>query len=345
MKPMNHENLMLVSTPDTQAKVGQIKQELSELLWYTPEHLTHGYDQFADTSCNIELADSVRGKNVFVYADCFSDGWQWNLPSKYMMYRWILNAATKNGASQTNIIFPCYPYARSDRQDDSGLDAHSKRVAVMAPMVLQDMIGHGVDNLITLDIHNPVVLSGHSDAKLKTINLSYAWMVEYVIQQKSCQNIELWSTDLWWTKKIWKLAKQLSLNSYIAYKERDNTQPNSVKQVFVEKAFAELSGRDVVVYDDMIDTGGTICEVVNRLHEYNPKSITIVSPHGMFHGRALEKLWSYVEQWIIESVVVSDSITRSHLPEWITVLPTHKLFANTIASILQWESIDHNAAV
>lgn len=335
---------MLISTPDTYAKVDQIKQELSELLWYIPEHLTHEYNQFADTSCNVELADSVRGKTVFVYADCFSDGWQWNLPSKYMMYRWILNAATKNGAGQTNIIFPCYPYARSDRQDDSGANPHAKRVAVMAPMVLQDMIGHGVDNLITLDIHNPVVLSGHSDAKLKTINLSYAWMMDYVIQQKDKNNVEIGSTDLWWTKKIGTLAKQISLNNYIAYKERDNTKPNSVKQIFVEKAFAEITGKDIVIYDDMIDTGGTICEVVAKLQQYQPASISVVSPHGMFNGAALEKLGAYVQQWVIESVVVSDSITREQLPEWVTVLPAHKLFANTIASVLKWESIDYNAA-
>jgi phosphoribosylpyrophosphate synthetase len=109
-----------------------------------------------------------------------------------MFFRHILNAASSNGASETNIIFPCYPYSRSDRLEENIVNQNPKRVSVMAPIVLQDMIGPGVKNLITLDIHNPTILSGHGNSRLKTTNISYSWMIEQVISDIKNNQNERW---------------------------------------------------------------------------------------------------------------------------------------------------------
>lgn len=341
-KPIIKPNtLMLVSAWETsKLKVEAIKEWVQDILNSEVIHMNQPMKQFADGSWNVEFDQSVRWKILYIYADCFDLTWPWDLNSKYMLYQHIINAATHNWAKSVNVVYPCYPYARSDRPDDPWLSPNAKRVSVMAQRVLRDLEFEHVKRVITLDIHNSAVLWWEQN--IERINLSYWRLVENAIDGMDRSNIEVWSTDEGWTKKIWKLAKQLWLNNYWASKERDNTIPNSVKQVFIQERFAKITGKDIVIYDDMIDTAWTIVEIVKKLSERKPRSIKVVSTHGMFNGEALNRLKGLMDEWLITEVVVSDSINRENLPAFIKILPTAELFAQTIASLIKEESVSMN---
>lgn len=343
--PNDNREILLVSSPETAEKVNQIKEHLSTILTQSVATYEIPYNTFSDSAHNTEFKTKICGKHVFIYADCYSDDPSWDLPSKYMFTRQLLSACQSNRVASNNIIYPCYPYSRSDKEEDVWWNGWNKIVSIMAPRVLDDAHRHWVETFTTLDIHNQAVLSrGWIKTPNQITNLGYRRMIDYALKQLDPTNTEIGSTDEWWTKKISGLAQVLGLNNYIAFKSRDNTVANSVKQLFVEKWFAEIAWKDIIVYDDMIDTWWTICLAVEQLKKKWAKSITIVSPHWMFNNDAIEKLERLYTAWDIRSIIISDTITRSSLPSWITVLKTNRLFANTIASLLNEQEVNINDA-
>jgi len=340
----NNQEILLVATPETIEKVTEIKHHLEDILSVDVQTYTMPYDKFADTAHNVEFKQSISGKNIFIYADCYSDDPSWDLWSKYMFHRHILSACQENRAKNINIIYPCFPYSRSDKEPEAGWNNTSKKVSIMAPWVLDDAHRHWVNSLITVDIHNQWVLSRWWNKPQNIVNLYYKWMIDYALQWMDKNNTEIWSTDWWWTKKIEWLAQVIELNNYVAFKSRNKTEKNSVKKLFIEKGCATIHGKDIIIYDDMIDTWWTMCKVIEELKNQWARSIKIVSPHGMFNNNALQKIKQWVDEWIVSDVIISDTITRKNTPERVTVLKSYKLFGNTIWSLLQWNQINRNAA-
>ncbi len=346
---LHSQDILLVAAPDTIDKANAVKKDLVWLLDIDVQTYTMPYEKFADTSWNTEFKeeefkDLVSGKQVWVYADCFSDYKGADLNSKYMFYQHIIETAKDNRAESVNIIYPSFPYARSDKNQNVWSKKKSKKVPTMAKKVMRDASDGFTKNLITLDIHNPAILWMGNDSRLKKTNLEYRRLMEYAMRDLDKSNVEIGSTDLGGTTKIKESANDQWLNNYAADKNRDKTIPNSVKEVMIIPWFAKIKDKDIIIYDDMIDTGGTICQVIDKIHAYWPRSIRIVASHGMFNASAVPKLKEYIEKGIVSEIIVSDSITRKNLPDWITVLPTYTLYANTIASLLQGTWVDRNGA-
>ncbi len=348
-KLLYSEDILLVWAPDTQDKIEAIQEELSNIININVETYTMPYKKFADWSWNTEFKEEkfegiISGKQVWVYADCFTDYEEADLNSKYMFYQHIIETAKDNRAESVNIIYPCFPYARSDKNQNIASQWRSKKVPTMAKKVMRDMSDWFTQNLVTLDIHNSAILSMWNASNLNKTNLEYRRLMEYAMRDLDKSNVEIWSTDLWGTTKTKASANDQWLNNYAADKDRDKTIANSVKEVMIYPWHAKITGKDIIIYDDMIDTGWTICQVIEKIAANNPASIRIVTSHGMFNANALKKLEKYILEWTISEVITSDSITRTNSPKWITVLPTHKLFANTIGSLLQWTWVLRNAA-
>ncbi len=355
-KLLHTQDILLICAPDTESKVIKIKEELTSLLPLDVQTYTMPYDKFADTARNTEIKDTplnesegdlhvaVQGKQVRVYADCFTDDPSADLNSKYMFYQHIIEIAKDNRAESVNIIYPCFPYWRSDKNDGTWSKNSTKKVPTMAKKVMRDASDGFTKNLITLDIHNPAIFGMWNDNNLKKVNLEYRWMMEYAMRDLDRTNVEIGSTDLWWSNKISNSAADQWLNNYVALKDRDKTISNTVKEVMIFPSFAQITWKDIIIYDDIIDTWGTICKVVDKIIKYKPKSIRIVAPNWMFNNDAYDKLKPYIEQNIVTEIIVSDSVTRSKTLEWVTVLPSYKLFSNAIASLLKGEQVNRNWA-
>lgn len=345
-------NLMLVWTPDTEQRIKMIQTHLFDTLGEQVDVEIIPFKLFKDNSPDPELLQSARGKHVYVYADVESNYVASNAgyldpSSRYMFTRGILNILSNYWAKTINVIFPNYPYARSDKWEKIWAESTQKRKPLYAQIVASDMKAHGVDYVITLDIHNTATLALYWwewKWGVKPINIPHSWVIQKAVHMNNLQDkdYEMGSTDEGGTTKIQKLAEDLSKNHYIAIKARDNRIANTVSKLEIYPWAAELTGKDIVVYDDMIDTWWTLVSAVEKLHIYSPHSIIVVASHGLFNWDAIQKLQKLYDDKKIEKVYITDSVYRENLPSCIEIIGTDEIIARQIARKAKWLSLDPN---
>lgn len=328
--------LVLMCTPDTQERVEKIKQHLVKVLGEDVPVFMHPFKKFENTAWKVALEKSVREKNVYIYSDVESNyptGSVWSdTNSRYVLSRFIINATKNAWAKNINVIYPIYPNARSDKPEKSGKSLSRKKPPYWAAMVASDLKNAWVDYLFTLDIHNTAILSHFWTEKSPTkfLHIDHNWTVEEAVIRSWLKDFEMWSTDLWWTDKIQITAEDYGSNHWVALKTRDLKSENKVKQLLIYKWFATLTDKDLLLYDDMIDTAWTLENAINILATYTPRSVTVVSTHWLFNWQAIQRLQALYDAWKIKEVYVTDSVYRENLPEFIKVISTDKIIAHNI---------------
>ena len=340
--------LMLICTPDTQKRVEAIQKHLITVLWEDVPVMLIPFKQFENTAWKVSLEKSVREKNVYIYSDVESNYREWNIAadtnSRYMNSKFIINASKNAGAKTINVIYPIYPYERSDKPEKSGKSLSHKKPPFGAAMVARDLMRAWVDYLFTLDIHNTAILSHFwsDESPTKYLHIDHNWVIEEAIMDSWLKDFELWSTDLWGTDKIQLTAEDYNANHWVALKARDLTTVNKIKQLLIYNWFATLTGKDLLLYDDLIDTAGTAETAIDILQTHNPRSITVVFTHWLFNGKALERLQRLYDEWKIKVVYITDSVYREWLPEFIKVIPTDKIMAHNIVLRAKEKPLEYN---
>lgn len=348
--PTSKYNIMLIWAPDTQERVKKVQQLLVDNLAEEVSMQIVSFKKFADSAWDPLLEESVRGKHVYVYADVESNYNETKLhadiSSRYMFARWILNAAKLFGAKTINVIFPMYPYARSDKWEKVWIEHTQKRKPIYAQMIAADLRNHGVDYMITIDIHNPATTSLYGGQKNDptAINIPHSWVIQQWLKKHWLEkDFQLGSTDGWGTDKLQEVLKWLMVNGYTAIKSRDYTKPNTVSKLTIfPNPDTPITWKDIVVYDDMIDTAWTLETAIIEIQKHKPKSVIIISTHGLFNGAAIEKLQNLYDTKQIEAVYITDSVYRENLPEFIHVMWTENIIARQIARKAQWQPLDPN---
>jgi phosphoribosylpyrophosphate synthetase len=346
--PHKKYNLMFVWTPDTADRISAVKKVLVESLWEDIPVFIQDFKKFADGSWNVEIEESVWWKHVYVYADYFSDYMSkellMDINSRYVLYDGICDAIIRNRAKTLNIITWKYPFARSDKNEDMWMDNKPKRVPLYAKQVASHMSLNKVSNCISIDLHNPSVVWFFDWRDSRLTNLWYWWIIKKAIKMAEDQCVvELWSTDLWWAKKVDRVASALKLNSFVWDKSRDRTIPNSVASVKIHKWSTKITESDIKVYDDMLDTWWTIEKVVWEIDNNSPHSTDIIVTHWLFNWRAWEVLNWLHAKWKLRTLYITDTVYRVlDYPSYVKVIPTAPLIAKTIESLVNDQSIDYN---
>jgi ribose-phosphate pyrophosphokinase len=348
--PQKKYNIMLVWTPDTEKRVAAVRTRLMENLGEEVESEIIPFKKFADGSWNTWTENSVRGKHVYIYVDHFSDyaegDMKPDLDSRYMLGMHIRDQIIRSDAKTVNLIYPKTPYARSDKETDMGVDQYTKRQPRMAFKVMKDIKDDFIDRYITVDIHNPAVISVLDGRPSHGINLGYGWLIKKALHDiwgGDLSNIEIGSTDLGGAKKIDSVSTALKINNFVGDKTRDKTIPNSVAKIRIHKNEAIITDKDIVVYDDMIDTGGTLEKLTEKLWDEHPRSTNLVITHGLFNKNAWELLDSLHERGKLQTLYITDSVYRIlEFPSYVKVIPTDEIIAQTITSIAKNRPVQYN---
>ena len=243
--------------------------------------------KFANGETYVNIMEDMRNKDVYlmpVIGKAVND----NLMETFLK----ADAAKRMGANRVVAVMPNFPYGRQERKSQLG-------EPISARLNLSLLHASGVDEVIATDIHAAALQGFARQMKLTDLN-SLEEMVAYFKGKIGFkpENIVIVSPDLGGVKRADKFAKDLDCDKAIIYKNR--TAHNVAK---AESLLGDVAGKDCIIYDDIIDTAGTITEAAKMLKENGANKIYIAASHGLFNGKALERL----EQAPIEEVVVTNS--------------------------------------
>ena len=269
--------------------------------------------KFSDGELSFRYTETVRGSDVYIVQSTVNGSD--NLIELFLM----IDAAKRASAKHVNLVIPYYGYARQDRKD-------KPRIAVSAKLMANLLTASGASRVVSCDLHAGQI-QGFFDIPLDHLNGSSVF-VPYV-KKLNLENVIFASPDAGGTERVREYAKYFNCEFVICDKTREKA--NEVKSVQV---IGEVKNKDVIIVDDLIDTGGTIAMASNVIMEKGAKSVRAIITHPVLSGNAEENLKN---SSLIE-LVVTDSIPINVRNKKIKVLSIAGLFAKAIRKIHENES-------
>jgi ribose-phosphate pyrophosphokinase len=276
--------------------------------------------RFSDGEFQPSYEETVRGTDVVIVQSTFppSD----NLFELLLM----IDAAKRASAHQIIAVLPYFGFARQDRKD-------KPRVAIGAKMVANLLTAAGATRIITMDLHADQI-QGFFDLPVDHLYASSIFLP--YIQSLNLPNLAMAAPDMGGTKRANAYAKYLKSEIVICYKQR--SKANEVESMTV---MGEVEGRDIVLVDDLIDTGGTLAKAANMMMDRGAKSVRAICTHAILSGNAYET----IENSAITELIVTDTIPLKRESSKIKVLSVADLFAKVLHSIHTYESISSHFVV
>jgi ribose-phosphate pyrophosphokinase len=274
--------------------------------------------QFSDTETFVKITDNIRGRDVFVVQSTSQPA-----NEHLMELLLLLDAARRASAARITAVVPYFGYARQDRKDQG-------RVALSAKLVANLVTTAGADRILTVDLHSGQI-QGFFDIPMDHL-LAGTILVDYV-QRSGLKDFCVVSPDVGNVKLARNYADVLHCPLAIVDKRRPAPNVSEVMAIIGE---SEVRGKNVLIFDDMIDTAGTICNASEALRERGARDIYALAVHGVLSGPALERL----QKAPLKEVVITNTISgERNLPPKVKVLSVAPLIAQAI------ERINNNKSV
>lgn len=245
------------------------------------------YD-FANSETYVRFSESVRGMDLFLLQSHTMPVNQWIMEQLLMV-----DAAKRASAHSVTVVAPFFGYARQDKKSRG-------REPISARLIADLFKTAGADRLMSVDLHTAQI-QGFFDGPV-----DHLWampiLVDYVRSRVDVDNVTVVSPDAGRIRvaEIW--ASKLGGGPLaFVHKTRDVTRPN---QSVANRVVGDVEGRDCVLVDDLIDTGGTIAEAVKVIMAAGAKSVTVAATHGVLSGPAQQRL----TECGAREVVVTDTL-------------------------------------
>ena len=246
-------------------------------------------DRFSDGEFCAYFEESVRGQNVYlVQSTCPNSD---NLMELLLM----IDAAKRASASKVIAVIPYFGWARQDRKD-------KPRVSIGAKLVANMLQTAGADRVITVDLHADQI-QGFFDIPVDHIYGSNV-LAPY-IASLNLKKLIVASPDVGGSKRASNFAKKLHVMTdrevpmVICYKNRPDF--NKVSEI---RVLGDVYGKDVVIFDDIADTAGTLCKAAEVMMAGGAKSVRAVVTHGVLSGNACQR----IEESALEQLICTDSL-------------------------------------
>lgn len=269
---------------------------------------------FADGEFEPCYEETIRGSHVFIV--------QSTPPSADNLLELLLmiDAAKRASAYKVIAVIPYFGYARQDRKD-------KPRVSIGAKLVTDLISVAGVDRVITMDLHADQI-QGFFNVPVDHLYAS-ALFVPF-IEKMGLDNVIIASPDVGGTKRANTYAKMLETDMVICHKTR--AKANEVGNMTI---IGDVTGRDVIIVDDMIDTAGTITKAANLMKKAGANSVRAFAAHGVLSGPAIER----IEKSELEEVYFTDSIKPKADCDKIKYITVANAFGEAIKRVYKNQSI------
>ena len=275
--------------------------------------------RFADMEIFVEIQDNVRGRDVFVVQST-------SFPANdhLMELLIIIDALRRSSARRITAVMPYFGYARQDRRA-------SGRTPISAKLVANMITQAGADRVLTLDLHAGQI-QGFFD--IPTDNLFAApVMVRDVQERMDTNNVMVVSPDVGGVVRARALARRIDAPLAIVDKRRERPGESEVMNII-----GDVKGRTCILVDDIVDSGGTLCNAAEALLKNGATSVTAYITHGVLSGGAVARVTSSK----LKELVITDSIqptTAVQSAHNIRVISTANLLGEAINRTSAEESV------
>ena len=272
--------------------------------------------KFSDGEIYVKILENIRGLDCFVVQ-------QTNPPAdNFMELLLVIDALRRSSAGRITAVVPYYGYGRQDRKDQPRVGIGAKLAANLITMA-------GADRAMMLDLHSHQI-QGFFDIPSDHLYTMPIYLDFF--RSLKLKDPVVVSPDIGGAKMARGYAGRL--NSPLAFIEKRRPRPNTAESMNI---IGEVSGMDVIIVDDIIDTGGTLSAACRVLAERNPNSIWVGATHAVLSGKAVENL----QNAPLTGVAVTDTIQvppEKRFPK-LKILTVSELLGKAISYIHRGESV------
>ncbi len=269
---------------------------------------------FSDGEFQPALVESVRGRRVFIIGSTFPNS------DNLMELLLMLDAAKRASARHITAVIPYFGYARQDRKD-------RPRVAIGAKLVANLIQAAGATRIMTMDLHADQI-QGFFEKPVDHLYASTVFLP--YINKLGLDNITVASPDMGGSKRAYAYSRYLESDVVICYKER--IKANEIDSM---ELIGNVKGRNVILVDDMIDTGGTLAKAADVMMEKGAISVRAICTHPILSGNAYDK----IENSQLTELIVTDTIPLKRESSKIKVVSCAPLFADVMHKVQDNRSI------
>ncbi len=269
---------------------------------------------FSDGEFQPAYEESIRGRRVFIIGSTF--------PSADNLMEMLLmcDAAKRASARHITAVMPYFGWARQDRKD-------KPRVAIGAKLVAKLLEAAGATRIMTMDLHADQI-QGFFEKPVDHLFASTIFL-PYVKSLK-LDNLTIASPDMGGSKRAYAYSKYLESDVVICYKQRQKA--NVIAHM---ELIGDVKDKNVILVDDMIDTGGTLTKAADLMMERGAKSVRAICTHPILSGNAYER----IQNSQLTELIVSDTIPLKKSISKIKVVSCAPLFADVMHKVQDNTSI------
>ncbi len=261
---------------------------------------------FSDGEIWAKFEENIRGVDLFIIQSTHA-------PADNLLELLILlDAAKRASANRITAVIPYFGYARQDRKDQP-------RVSITAKLLANLITSAGADRIITVDLHTPQI-QGFFDIPLDHLYASRILL--RVLRELNLDNLAVAAPDVGSAKTARAYAKRLGADLLIVDKRRSGHNQAEVMSII-----GDAKGKNILIIDDLIDTGGTFVQCAQALKDHGALKIVGACTHPVFSGAALDKI---EKSDAVERVFVTDTIPLLNPSPKITVISVAELLAEAI---------------
>jgi ribose-phosphate pyrophosphokinase len=243
-------------------------------------------DMFPDGEILVKIEEDVRGRDCFVMQSTYHP-----VNAHLMELLIYIDCLKRASASRITAVIPYFGYARQDRKDEG-------RTPITAKLVANLITAAGADRVLTMDLH-AAQIQGFFDIPVDHLTASPVLMKHAQELELGGRPLCLVSPDVGNVKMANKYAGYLNADFAIIDKRR-----HSGERVESANIVGDVSGKTVLMVDDMISTAGTMCEAAKLLRAQGAEDVVVAATHGVLVGLAMERL----AEAPISQVVITDTI-------------------------------------
>jgi len=269
---------------------------------------------YSDGEFQPSYEESIRGTRIFIIGSTHPG------PENLMEMLLMIDAAKRASARHITAVIPYFGWARQDRKD-------KPRVPIAAKLVAKMLEAAGATRIITMDLHADQI-QGFFEKPVDHLFASTIFLP--YLKSLNLNNLTIASPDMGGSKRAYAYSKALESDVVICYKQR--AKANVISHM---ELIGDVTGKNVVLVDDMVDTAGTLTKAADLMIERGALSVRAICTHPILSGNAYERL----ENSKLEELIVTDSIPIKQESSKIRVLSCADLFAEVMHNVHHNESI------